>query len=630
MPISKTRDTKVSYFAIVKSYVSYCLIFLIWNLGLANDQDPILNLESLLDHAEKIKYTDANASLDFLWKASNYENIDEAQKNRLYTLLSFTHYISGHFDSAAYYDGLLLERAIANGDRKGISKAYNGLGLIYNAQSKHEKASESHAKGLEIAVSLRDSLLIAKHLINGSISLYSRNIPIQDSAMTLLNESIKILDEIKDHELLAMSYNHRGVIKTMEGNYAGAIEDHDRALELTSQDNLWELSFGLTSKSEALFQLGAVAQSITTAERALKIAQQLDAQWEIQRISELLSRAFEGAGAYQKAFEYHKMFKTYSDSVFNKEKGEEMNAALLKLSNYENRILVQDRELAVLQANKTRITVYYLMGVIVIILLLSAVLYHFYRQKSQLSKELIVKNEIIANQHKALKELDNKKGQILSVISHDMKAPISIITGMIFMIKQEVELSDPLKEMVNRLESHIRHLTITLNDLLHWSKSQFDGEGTQKESVEISQVVIESLGLLKQHIEEKGLEIHQSTFNVCVMADYQQVNIIIRNLLSNAIKFSQENGRIEVNQTKRNDSIVISIADHGIGMDAEEVIELMSGNKPSTYGTKNESGTGFGFSLCMLYAKQNEGEIIVESQKGEGTTVSLRLPACNE
>jgi signal transduction histidine kinase len=584
-----------------------------------------------LDSADAYKYSDPEKALMFLQKVSASNNLSEIQKKSHLNLLSLAHYVSGHFDSAAYYDGLVLERAIATGDERSISSAYNGLGLIYNSQGKYDQAASSHAKGLEIALKLSDSLLMAKHLINGSIALYDRPTNARlDSALILLNRASDILTAIHHNALLAMTYNHRGVVKTKSKNYTGASIDHEKALSLTEKDNLWELSFGLSGKSEALLGLGKVSESMASGKKALDIALKLNALWEIQRITYLLAKGNEKSGNYQEAYGFYVMHKEYSDSLFNKDKEEEMNAALLKLSNFENRVLTQDKEMVILEAQKARVTLYYLIGILVILLALSGVLYRYYQQKLKLNRTLMDKNRIIVEQHKSLKDLDKKKDQILSVISHDMRSPINTIAGMVYMIKDQVELSDPMIGVIKNIENQTHQLNMTLTDLLHWSRAQFVGAKAKKESVEVSKVVAESLDLLKQQIDDKQLKISQASIDACAYADYQQVSIVMRNLLSNAIKFSNHGDNIEIGQTVEKDHVIVSVKDHGIGMDEEEIEELMAGKKQSSYGTKNESGTGFGFSLCVLYVQENRGEIAVESTKGAGTTVTMKLPLCNE
>lgn len=105
------------------------------------------------------------------------------------------------------------------------------------------------------------------------------------------------------------------------------------------------------------------------------------------------------------------------------------------------------------------------------------------------------------------------------------------------------------------------------------------------------------------------------------------VKTVVRNLLSNAIKFSNEGGNIDVSVREEGDFAVISIRDYGRGIKAEDQEKLLhSDTHFSTFGTKNEEGSGLGLLLCQDFAEKNGGKLWFVSEERMGSTFSFSIP----
>jgi signal transduction histidine kinase len=118
--------------------------------------------------------------------------------------------------------------------------------------------------------------------------------------------------------------------------------------------------------------------------------------------------------------------------------------------------------------------------------------------------------------------------------------------------------------------------------------------------------------------------------NTICFIDKEQVNLVFRNILNNAIKFTNKGGQIFVSSKKNSDNFwEISIKDNGIGMKKETIQNLFSLNLTGKqqYGTEGEKGTGLGLQLTKDFVLKNGGDLRVNSEKGEGTTFTIILPA---
>ena len=135
--------------------------------------------------------------------------------------------------------------------------------------------------------------------------------------------------------------------------------------------------------------------------------------------------------------------------------------------------------------------------------------------------------------------------------------------------------------------------------------------------------------LMKQKADLQNLSIdaHMAP-GTTVMADKRAVKQILLNLLSNAIKFTPRGGRITVSTARQDDSVLLSVADTGVGIPAADLPRL---GKPFEQATMDSSlakaGTGLGLALVRSLAQLHGGDLTIDSAEGRGTTVTVLLPA---
>jgi signal transduction histidine kinase len=133
---------------------------------------------------------------------------------------------------------------------------------------------------------------------------------------------------------------------------------------------------------------------------------------------------------------------------------------------------------------------------------------------------------------------------------------------------------------------------------------------------------------LKNNAEAKKINVvNDVPASAIVFADEDMIFSVIQNLLSNAIKFTRENGSIVFRAHPRESEIEVSITDNGVGIKEEDIRKLFRiDSHHTTYGTKDEKGSGLGLLLCREMVERNRGKIWVTSKLGEGTTFSFTVP----
>ena len=141
-------------------------------------------------------------------------------------------------------------------------------------------------------------------------------------------------------------------------------------------------------------------------------------------------------------------------------------------------------------------------------------------------------------------------------------------------------------------------------------------------------MIAESVNLLSGNASIKNIKIIEKQLNdVYVFADKNMLISIIRNLLNNAIKFTPDYGTVEIESNLVGQNIEISVKDSGVGIPQKDIKKLFKIDQSfSTYGTRNEKGTGLGLILCKEFVEKNGGKLKVESEPGKGSKFTFTIP----
>ncbi len=222
------------------------------------------------------------------------------------------------------------------------------------------------------------------------------------------------------------------------------------------------------------------------------------------------------------------------------------------------------------------------------------------------------------------------KNRLFSIISHDLRSPFTLLTGMTqTMIGRadrysKAELVEKAG-IVNRVSKSVYN---AVENLLEWSRAQLEGEQLDFRQVALKSIVAETLDLLAPVAAEKGVEIRSAIGDEAIFVDHHVLLIILRNLVSNAIKFSESGGLVEVTVQCMGDRVGIAVSDSGVGIPEGVVDKIFAiDQKTTTLGTSGEKGTGLGLPLCADLVKKLGGSMRVASEPGKGSRFVVVLPA---
>jgi len=227
------------------------------------------------------------------------------------------------------------------------------------------------------------------------------------------------------------------------------------------------------------------------------------------------------------------------------------------------------------------------------------------------------------------RELSKVKSQMMSHVSHELKTPLSLIrmyseTLMLGRVKGERSLN-----YYQTILSECDRLHLLINNILDISSIEKNMKEYNFAKGDIAVVVKDMVSSYEAYIKGHGFELFVNISNdlpeLCF--DRQAVNQIVGNLLDNAMKFSPHNKYIEVKLERISNLIRLTVTDHGIGMEKDQLETIF---KPYQRLSERFRGSGLGLSLVKHSVEAHKGEISVSSIPGEGSTFTVTLPICKE
>lgn len=243
-------------------------------------------------------------------------------------------------------------------------------------------------------------------------------------------------------------------------------------------------------------------------------------------------------------------------------------------------------------------------------------------------KQLKESEEKVKEANRELELQIATKNKFFSIISHDLKNPISVLVGFAELLltshnKQTNEERNTIYQTIFNTSEKTYKL---LENLLSWARTQTNNFPLKQVKFDIKSVIDENIAISNHKIKE--IEIINEYDSFMVFADIDMISTVVRNLLSNAVKFTPRNGKVTIRTSKEDSYVRTSFIDTGVGIDEKKIPFLFKIDKTfSTRGTEKETGTGLGLILCAEFTAKNKGEISVESKENYGSTFSFTLPA---
>ncbi|HAH36543.1 MAG TPA: hypothetical protein DEQ87_06475 [Algoriphagus sp.] len=606
-------------------FVSILFFSLSTFLCLAQDKKEI---DSLLTQGEKYLYVDWDSAKMFLEEAEKLamESQDEKDLGRVVNMMGSLHYVRGNYAESMRNFSKANDIFNRNPDKKELTYALNGRGLIYLSQHDYARAIEIWERCIRLNRELADDYGLGKSYFNKSIA--EMELKQYQKANESLTTALNLLEKFKEKPLYAMALNRFAKINFELNDLTQAEEFYTRVLSIKPEVTTWEKTFANTGLAEIYLVRENPSKALQYGLIAEQLAEKAKAFWDKERATKVIAKAYENLGDYANALRYTKLNKAYSDSLYSENKNSEISYLQLQLTAADNLNLLTEKEIAEQEAafnSKLAITLIITLIVTIVGFLLYA---RLLKQKEEINTQLEAKQTEIENQNQKLEAINEEKNKLFSILSHDLKSPINSVKQLLE-IEEKGFLSESESQKVRKML--IRQVTETeqmLNELLRWSHAQLDGILTNRVETQLSPMLRDQIAHLEYQTSSKNIHIAYSDLESAekVLVDPHQISIIFQNCLHNAIKFSKPNSQIHIWLSDEEEIYQkLHIKDFGIGIDAEKLEEIKSRlvRVKSTDGTQNEKGTGLGLQLVKQFMDKNQGIFEIKSEVGKGTEIIL-------
>ncbi|HZX57838.1 MAG TPA: tetratricopeptide repeat-containing sensor histidine kinase, partial [Mucilaginibacter sp.] len=353
-----------------------------------------------------------------------------------------------------------------------------------------------------------------------------------------------------------------------------------------------------------------------------------------------LSSALGGLNRFAEAFEMRKVYDDLKDSLKSDENVQKLTSFNLESNFAEKQRLLAEEHRHKDEQYQQKIQRQGLLSAIffVIILGMIAILIVYYKSKRKQQKinimleernnEVMLQKNNLDDQAGKLNDLNSLKDRLISVLAHDLRAPLSTLRGLFGLLEDDSITHEQFLSMIPQAVKKLEYTSDFLDTLLFWINSQMDNFNSSTKSFTVKEIAAFEVQNYQEQAAEKGIKLVDEVPDLLsVAADPNSIRIVIRNLITNAIKFSRQDDTINVSAHYQDDKyILLSVKDSGVGMSEKQLNKLFKSKVDSGTGTNNESGTGMGLLFCKDLIEKCNGKIWVESKAGSGTEFFFTLP----
>ena len=211
-------------------------------------------------------------------------------------------------------------------------------------------------------------------------------------------------------------------------------------------------------------------------------------------------------------------------------------------------------------------------------------------------------------------------------VSHELKTPLQTITGSAELIENGLVKQEDMPRFVGHIREEATRLVTLVDDIIRLSQLDEQNE-LQKENISLYDIANEACGVLRDSADKKDITLSVSgdSGNVCGVK--QLLFEVIYNLCDNSIKYTPDGGKVEINVSETEKEVTLTVSDNGIGIAPEHQSRIFERfYRVDKSHSKKSGGTGLGLSIVKHVVQYHGGEILLQSEIGNGTIVTVVIP----
>lgn len=226
------------------------------------------------------------------------------------------------------------------------------------------------------------------------------------------------------------------------------------------------------------------------------------------------------------------------------------------------------------------------------------------------------------------RELEEAKARFLSGVTHELRTPITVITGYLEMMMEgdAGEISEDQESFLTDCLAEVQRLEKLINDLLDLARFEATEFSVRFQIMNLAPILERVVKGYAAEAEKKGLELELHAPPIDILGDPDRLQQAFANLVANAIKYTSA-GKVSVDAGVDDGWAVVGVRDTGMGMDEGELQRIFEPfYRVDDESTRSLEGSGIGLSIVRRIVESHSGEIEAESRRGEGSVFTIRLP----
>ena len=585
-------------------------------------------LEALANLATLYLYTgQTDKSIEFSLETINNPELSSFPKTemKIYNILGQGYYFKNDYPST--YTQFLHTLAIAekNSDQFHLFRMNMNLGTIFSRLEDNEEALKYYAVAFKHVKNLKDPTKEAMMLSN--MAFLNIELGNLNQAKIELDETLALLDKNKQTTWLAWTFSTLGLYYLTLNDFDNALVNYQKSLDMHDEFNdvkaKADIKYGL---GRSYLGLNNLVKAEANINESVMLYASSDYDTGLEKAYRTLYEISKSKDDVAESLKYLELTEKLSNDNFKKKNRRNLTMLNAKLNfEKETENLKAQNELAI---NLQRKYVKWALAALFTSLVIVFLILNANKREKLLNKKLANQAKILNKNQEALTQINSNQDRLFSIVGHDLRGPIISLNEILTLYLEDPEGKDYFEKFAPQLKEDLEQVQFTMDNLLHWGKTQMQGNTINVRSISVRNELDIILQLYRNEINKKGITINnQVAVNHNVFADLQQFNVIFRNLINNAIKFTPNEGMITIKTKIKDKNLVIQVSDTGVGMTESDVQKLFSDTENfSNYGTNLEKGTGLGLRLVKAMVIKNSGEIIVKSEPNKGSQFIVQLP----
>lgn len=363
---------------------------------------------------------------------------------------------------------------------------------------------------------------------------------------------------------------------------------------------------------------GHYRQAISMLTRALNNSLEFDKNADAE-MHKILADSYSKIKQWDSAFNHFKIYSSLRDTIALAEANKNFADAEARFQNREKADQIANQNLQINYAKKQQRWLIIGIGLTGLIAILALIIYQNKRKTANLFDQ---KNKELQKLNERLEESNNTKAKLFSIISHDLRTPISHVYQYLTLKQNTPENELHQKVTGDKIELATASLLETMEDLLLWSKTQMNEFHLQPREIWLNDTLLPVIDLLKLNAEKKQVNINYTIDeSKTAHTDSDFLQTIVRNLLQNAIKAAPGNSTISISLIDEPGKHIIRIFNQGIPFTTNDFLASLERSKG------NLSANGMGLQLVKELADTAGIDILFTSPDNLGTITSIIIPA---